>query len=269
MTRWEVLLAIAALIAVVLLARSLCAWVTVYSYQKGLRFRRGRMQGLVAPGLYLVWRHFSEIRTVDARNQLVTIPGQEIVSADGVAIKLSLAAKFAVTDAERALLGTSDYQAGLYLEIQNCARQVIGSATAEDLLAKRAELAARVLDLARPKLKEIGLDLAEVAIKDCVLPGEFKKLFAQVVKARQEGLAQLERARGETAALRSLVNAAQLIEKHPAVLQLRQLQVFSDAGSHSLILGAHPAPIESLKRGGRRPDAAAEPDRGDNRDPAD
>ncbi|MFN0059526.1 MAG: slipin family protein [Planctomycetota bacterium] len=259
MTNLQSVLLGVVLLVIALLVRSLCGVVTVYAYEKALRFRSGRLAGVLAPGKYFFLRLFTEIRKVDARLQIVTIPGQEILSVDGVALKMSLAAKYVVTDVERALLGSGDYAASLYLEVQNAARSVISTVSAEDSLAKRAELATRVHELSRPALVKLGLDLQEIAIKDLVLPGEFKKLFAQVVKARQEGLAQLERARGETAALRCLVNAAQLVDKHPAILQLRQLQVFSDSGQHSLVLGGQA--VLPVAKQSARGDGGAESER--------
>ena len=69
------------------------------------------------------------------------------------------------------------------------------------------------------------------------LPGDLKKIFAQVVKARQEGLAALERARGETAALRNLANAAQMLQRNPQLFQLRLLQVAGQQTGTTLIVG--------------------------------
>jgi regulator of protease activity HflC (stomatin/prohibitin superfamily) len=56
-----------------------------------------------------------------------------------------------------------------------------------------------------------------------MFPGEMKKVFAQVVKAQKEGQAALEKARGESAALRSLVSAARTMDDNPNLLQLRAL----------------------------------------------
>jgi len=73
-----------------------------------------------------------------------------------------------------------------------------------------------------------------------------------VVKARQEGLAALEKARGETAALRNLANAAQLIERTPALMQLRLLQVVGQNSGNTVVLGVPaqggPIPIRARDR---------------------
>ena len=70
-----------------------------------------------------------------------------------------------------------------------------------------------------------------------MLPGDLKRIFAQEVAARKEGLAALERARGETAALRNLANAARMIEDNPALMQLRLLQQLGTTGGNTVVLG--------------------------------
>lgn len=70
-----------------------------------------------------------------------------------------------------------------------------------------------------------------------MFPGNLKQMFAQVVKARKEGQAALEKARGETAALRNLANAAKMIESHPNLLNLRLLQSVGESSGNTLVLG--------------------------------
>lgn len=77
-----------------------------------------------------------------------------------------------------------------------------------------------------------------------MLPGRLKEVFSQVVRARQDGLAALERARSETATLRHLANAAKMIESHPALLQLRLAQALAGGSGNSLVLGV---PSEAAK----------------------
>ena len=95
----------------------------------------------------------------------------------------------------------------------------------------------RLKDIAAGKVRPLGIELQEAAIRDLTFPGELKKIFTQVVKARQEGLAALEKARGETAALRNLANAAQMVERNPSLLQLRLLQVLAQQPGNTVVLG--------------------------------
>ena len=81
--------------------------------------------------------------------------------------------------------------------------------------------------------------------------GEMKKVFAQVVKAQKEGQAALERARGETAALRNLANAARTMDENPSLLQLRALQTLADSSGNTLVLGLPNSAVPLPKRGER------------------
>jgi hypothetical protein len=86
-------------------------------------------------------------------------------------------------------------------------------------------------------------------IKDIMFPGEMKKAFAQVVKAQKDGQAALEKARGETAALRTLANAVRMMDDNPNLLQLRALQAFADSGGNRLGLGLPNGAVPLAKRG--------------------
>jgi len=104
----------------------------------------------------------------------------------------------------------------------------------------------------RGAASRLGLELVQADVKDLTLPGDLKKLFTQVTKARQEGLAALERARGETAALRSLANAARLVQDNPALMQLRLLQVLGEQPGNTVVLGlpqsSAPFPVSTVPK---------------------
>ena len=107
----------------------------------------------------------------------------------------------------------------------------------DEILGRRHELGKNLLELTAPSAEETGLHLLDVDIKDVMLPGELKKIYTQVVKAKQEGLATLERARGESAALRSLANAVKVVEKNPDLMQLRILQVLGQSSGNTIVYG--------------------------------
>jgi hypothetical protein len=82
--------------------------------------------------------------------------------------------------------------------------------------------------------------LISVNLKDIMFPGKLKEIFAQVVNAKKEGLAAIEKARGETAALRHLANAAKMIDGNPNLMPLRLVQALGEASGNTLILGMPP-----------------------------
>ena len=173
---------------------------------------------------------------LDTRSRFVSIPGQEVLSSDDVSLKVSLAANFQVDDPYRAINATASYQESLYLMLQLGLRDLICSTPIDDLLARRKEIGTMLLENAKSQAADIGVKLLSVGIKDIMFPGELKNIFAQVVNARKEGLAALERARGESAALRSLANTAQMLENNPGLLQLRLLQALNSGSGNTVVL---------------------------------
>ena len=97
------------------------------------------------------------------------------------------------------------------------------------------------------------MKLISADVKDIMLPGEMKKVFTQVVKAQKEGQAALERARGETAALRSLANAARMMDDNPNLLQLRALQGLEVSSGNTLMLGLPNGAVPVVKQNEKSP----------------
>lgn len=210
---------------------------TVFEYERGLRFVRGHLRGEMGPGLYRYLKAYTTVLKIDTRPIQLAVNGQEVLSRDGVAVKISLSATYRVVDVRTAVLNAENYVATMYAELQQALRAAVSATDVETLLANRAELGPKILETCRPLVEPLGLKLESLAIRDLTLPGELKKIFAQVVKARQEGLAALERARGETAALRNLANAAQMVQRNPQLFQLRLLQVAGQQAGTTLVVG--------------------------------
>jgi regulator of protease activity HflC (stomatin/prohibitin superfamily) len=244
------LLALVAAIIVVAFVASRFRRVTVFEYEQGLRYRAGRFVGLVGPGAYwlLAWR--DQIRTVDIRVGTAIVPGQELVTADGITVKLSLAVERQIVDADAAFNRVSDWNGALYVAVQVALREVVGGLSIDDVLARRDEIGPDVTQRAAESVRALGVELRSVEVRDLMLPGPTKRLLSQVVDARQRGLAALEKARGETAALRSLANAARMVEANPSLLQLRMLQQLESSTGNTVLLGmppsATPIPIRQV-----------------------
>ena len=232
------LLALAFLVAsAVFLVRHTVAIVTVWEYEKGLRYYKGRFQKLLEPGQYWIWRYSTRIVPVDIRSRQVTVSGQEVLSADSITLRVSIVATYQVMDPVAAVNKIESYYESLYALIQLALREVVGSKPIDELLETRNLFNAMLMEQCGQGAEEFGVKLLSARVRDIMFPGDLKNVFAQVVKARKEGEAALEKARGETAALRNLANAARLMEKNPALLQLRALQTLEKSGGNTIVLG--------------------------------
>jgi len=211
--------------------------ITVLEYEKGLRYTKGKFTSVVGPGQYWYMPFFTIIHKIDVRPRFVSITGQEVLSSDGVTLKVSLAANFEITDPNIAINKVKSFQDALYLELQLALREIVGAVDIDTVLSGRSELSNKLMEITEPKVANLGLRLISVNLKDIMFPGKLKEIFAQVVSARKGSLAALEKARGETAALRNLANAAKLIEGNPNLMQLRLVQALGEASGNTLILG--------------------------------
>jgi len=214
----------------------------VYQYQKGLRFNRGRLHSILGPGKYTFYRFANSLVAVDMRKRVVPVPGQEILTADNICLKITVEAVFEVSDPEKAVTAVEDYHSYLYSGLHAGLRAITGTLTSDELLAKRNEIGAKLLEATRPAASDAGINLIDARVRDISFPGEIKAIFARVVAAQKEGLALLERARGESAALRNLANSAKMLDENPNLLQLRLIQELGQSSGHTVIIGATGAP---------------------------
>jgi regulator of protease activity HflC (stomatin/prohibitin superfamily) len=247
----QYLIPIAVVVVVVIFFKLSVRRITVLEYEKGLKYTRGKFQSVLDPGQYWYMPFFTIVQKLDVRPRFVSITGQEVLSADGVTLKVSLAANFEITDPSMAINKVQSFQEALYLELQLALRELVGAVDIDTVLSGRNELSKKLMAATEPKATDLGLKLISVNLKDIMFPGKLKEIFAQVVNAKKEGQAALEKARGETAALRNLANAAKLLDGNPNLMQLRLVQALGEPSGNTLILGmpaqSVPVPIAREK----------------------
>jgi len=210
--------------------------ITLFEYEKGLCYKRGKFTQILEPGVYWYIGPITTIQKYDVRKHTITIPGQEVLTLDGIVIKLSFLAEYDFHDLANAINRYENYYAALYADIQTATRTVVGNLKAEELLEKRNEISKQIVDLVTEKAHAIGLTLHLLDIKDIMFPGALKDIFAQVVKAQKQAQAELEKARGQTASLRHLANAAKMIDNNPSLLNLRLIQAVSEGTGNTVVL---------------------------------
>jgi regulator of protease activity HflC (stomatin/prohibitin superfamily) len=210
--------------------------VIVFEYERGLLYHNGKFKQILEPGQHWISGVAHTVQKVDVRTRSVSIAGQEVLSADNITIRISLAATFKVADPYQVVVGAVNYLEELYLYLQTELRDMVGALPIDELLAKRKQIGEQLFENTKERARALGVELITVSIKDIMFPGDLKNIFAQVVSARNEGLAALERARGESAALRNLANAAKLLEDNPGLYQLRVLQTIASSTGNTIIL---------------------------------
>jgi regulator of protease activity HflC (stomatin/prohibitin superfamily) len=193
----------------------------------GILFLDGRYTATLDPGLWAFWKSIADVRVVEAdlREATLDIPGQEIMSADKVTLRLNAVATYRVSDPRRAVCTADDFKQALYREAQLVLRAVIGARELDALLADKDAVAREAVAILAPRAAELGLDVRGLGIRDLILPGDMKDLMNKVTEAKKAAEANLITRREETAALRSQANTAKLLAENPTLMRLRELEV--------------------------------------------
>ncbi len=176
----------------------------------------------------------------DLRGAVEMIAGQEVLTADQIPIKVSLAVTWRVRDARQVYCASDRWMDSMRVAAQLSLRSIVADTELEALLDDRAALDAAIGAQLAPEFERLGLELVRAAVKDLMFSGELKRAFGEVAKARAEAKARLERTRGETASLRSLTNAARLFREHGGLYELRMLETAGEAAAargNTLVLG--------------------------------
>jgi regulator of protease activity HflC (stomatin/prohibitin superfamily) len=232
-------------LAAILAARGASALVepiAVEAGQVGLLFRNGLHEATLAPGAYGLWKGVAraKIVTVELREQVLDVAGQEIMTADKVTLRLNAVVTYKVADPLVAVTAVEDYRQALYREAQLVLRAGIGARELDALLGEK-DAVARDLDGAlRARVAAIGLHVVSLGIRDVILPGEMKDLMNKVTEARKAAEAALITRREETAAMRSQANTAKILETNPVLMRLRELEVLEQVAGKanlSVVLG--------------------------------
>jgi len=205
---------------------SLATFVTVEESKIGLLFIDNRLIRTLEPGTYAFWSvaTMARVEQVDLRVQPLEIAGQEILTKDRVSLRVNISAQFRVRDAVKAKTSVKDFNEHLYRALQFAVRQSLGRKTLDEILAEKVDVEPAVADGVRTTMAAIGLEVGSIALKDIVLPGEMREILNQVVAAEKQAQANLIRRREETAATRSLLNTARLMEENPLLVRLKELE---------------------------------------------
>lgn len=198
----------------------------VPAYHVGVLKVNGRIERLLDAGVEMFWRFNRDVQVelVDMRMQNLEVSGQEILSRDKVGLRLNLGATWRYTDVLLAYQKLNKPVEHLYRELQFGLRAAVGTRNLDELLENKQVIDEVVGAHVRRKLNGFGIEIDGVGVKDIVLPGEMKTILAQVVEAEKSAEANVIRRREETAATRSLLNTAKVMEDNPTALRLKELE---------------------------------------------
>ncbi|EGV28409.1 band 7 protein [Thiorhodococcus drewsii AZ1] len=198
----------------------------IADHETGLLLLDGRLVGTLEPGVHAFWNFDRNVQVelTDLRLQELEVQGQEILTRDKVSLRINLSAQYRVMDPVQVRAGLPKHKDFLYRELQFGLRRAISDRTLDELLERKGTTEQEVLVAIRERAEPHGIAIESLGIKDVILPGDMKQILNQVVEAEKAAQANLIRRREETAATRSLLNTAKLMDQNPVLLRLKELE---------------------------------------------
>jgi len=198
----------------------------VENHEAGLLHVEGKLMERLPPGRHAFWvvGRKIEVKRLDLRPQAVEITAQEMLTRDRIALRVTLTAFRRIVDPERVVSRVPDVDAWLYRLVQFAIREAVAGRSLDEVLSAKAALDAELRAYVRERIADSGVEVTELGVKDVILPGEIRELVNKVVEAERLAKANQIRRQEETAATRSLLNTAKLMEENPLLLRLKELE---------------------------------------------
>lgn len=218
----------------------------VYQYEAGVTFRLGRYQNTRKPGLRFIIPIIDKMRKVDTRVVTMDVPSQEAITRDNVTVKVNAVVYFKVTNPEAAVIEVYNYMQATFQIAQTTLRSVLGQSDLDELLSHREKLNQRLQQIIDEQTGPWGIKVSVVEIKDVELPASMQRAMAAQAEAERDRRAKVVHAEGEFQAAQKITEAAAILAKEPAALQLRYLQTLTQIATERTSTLVFPLPLEML-----------------------
>jgi regulator of protease activity HflC (stomatin/prohibitin superfamily) len=234
-------------IAIIFLIIILIAAVkVVQEYERGVIFRLGRLQGAKGPGIFFIIPLVDKMTKVDLRVVTLDIPTQEAITRDNVTVSVNAVAYYRVIEPNDAIVNVEDFNRATWQIAQTSLRSVLGQSDLDELLMHRDEINQKIQQIVDEATEPWGVKVSIVEVKDVELPATMKRAMARQAEAEREKRAKVIHAEGEYNAAQQLQEAAAVMAREPAALQLRYLSTLTEIAVEKNSTIIFPVPIEFI-----------------------
>ena len=229
-------------------------------YERGVAFLLGKYWATKGPGLVFVPAMITRMQKVSLRIVAMDIPPQDVITRDNVSIKVNAVLYMRVKAPELAVIEIENYVFATSQLAQTTLRSVLGEVELDELLADREKINAILKNIVDERTEPWGIEVSAVEVKDVDLPPEMKRAMARQAEAERERRAKVISAEGELQASGKLTEAATIMGREPAAIQLRYLQTLIEIATENNSTIVMPVPVDTLQSllgTGRRSEPAA------------
>jgi regulator of protease activity HflC (stomatin/prohibitin superfamily) len=226
----------------------LSKWINVLNeYERAVTFWLGRLSpSPKGPGLTLIFWPFETMVRISLRTVVLEVPPQDVITRDNVSVKVNAVVYFHVMDPAKAVVKVENYLYATSQLSQTTLRSILGQATLDELLSSRDKLNESLQAILDKHTDPWGIKVTMVELKAVDLPIEMQRAMAKQAEAEREKRAKIIHASGEFEASKQLSEAAAIIGREPATLQLRYLQTLTEIATEKNSTIIFPLPMDLI-----------------------
>jgi regulator of protease activity HflC (stomatin/prohibitin superfamily) len=226
----------------------LSKWINVLNeYERAVTFWLGRLSPQPkGPGLTLIFWPFETMIRISLRTVVLDVPPQDVITRDNVSVKVNAVVYFHVMDPSKAVVKVENYLYATSQLSQTTLRSILGQATLDELLSSRDKLNESLQEILDKHTDPWGIKVTMVELKAVDLPIEMQRAMAKQAEAEREKRAKIIHASGEFEASKQLSEAAAIIGREPATLQLRYLQTLTEIATEKNSTIIFPLPMDLI-----------------------
>jgi regulator of protease activity HflC (stomatin/prohibitin superfamily) len=184
---------------------------------------------------------------VSLRTITMDVPSQDVITRDNVSVRVNAVTYFNVVDPVRSVVAIENHIVGTSQIAQTTLRSILGQVDLDDLLTKRDEINQQLQQIIDDTTNPWGVKVSVVKVKHVELAESMRRAMARQAEAERERRAKVIHAHGELEAAETLGQAAEILETHPAAMQLRVLSTMADITNERTSTLIFPLPMELLR----------------------
>lgn len=215
-------------------------------YERGVTLTLGRFTGVKGPGLIILIPGVQQLFRISTRVVVLDVPPQDIITRDNISVKVNAVVYFRVVNPQAAVLNVENYMYATSQLSQTTLRSVLGQQELDDLLSNRDKINKNLQEILDQHTEPWGIKVSSVEVKNVDLPQEMQRAIARQAEAERERRAKVIHAEGEFQASQKLAEAAEIIGRQPAAIQLRYLQTLTEIASENNSTTIFPVPMDLI-----------------------
>ena len=218
----------------------------INQWEVGLRDFLGKYTDTVGPGIFFMIPGVQSVKKVDIREQVVTVPEQQIITRDNVGMAVDGVIYVQIIDPYQATYDINNVFMAVVNLAQTNLRSVLGTMTLDETLSNRESINIRLLESLDRETGKWGIKVLRVEIKRLDPPDDIQNAMSKQMKAEREKRAQILEAEGYKVAL---ITKSEW-DKQSQILQAegeKESQILQAQGQANAIVAVAEAKAKSLE----------------------